>query len=174
MGAHLSTIQNTLRERFQQCDVEGKGYLTLGQMMSMQPQFGVSSCHLGVLFMIDRCQPASQHPLQRTGSCQHSSKHPPLLLLHIPSTPRNLDAVFTLEALRDFALLAYNYARVHRNQEPFMVTGYASLKLWSALNQDQEEVVEWYGPVPLGWCCAGMAAGSARHACAWLHNITRC
>jgi hypothetical protein len=54
MGAHLSTIQNTLRERFQQCDVEGKGYLTLGQMMSMQPQFGVSSCHLGVLFMIDR------------------------------------------------------------------------------------------------------------------------
>jgi hypothetical protein len=48
-----------------------------------------------------------------------------------------------LEALRDFALLAYNYARVHRNQEPFMVTGYASLKLWSALNQDQQEVVDW-------------------------------
>lgn len=27
MGAHLSTIQNTLKERFQKCDVEGKGYL---------------------------------------------------------------------------------------------------------------------------------------------------
>lgn len=53
-----------------------------------------------------------------------------------------------MEALRDFALLAYNYARVHRNQEPFMVTGYASLKLWSALNQDQEEVVNWYDSVP--------------------------
>jgi hypothetical protein len=88
MGAHVSTIQSTVKERFQICDQEGKGYLvrqslhqglrqwmqvhlsqqltcalianrcmctqTLGQMMAMQPQFGVSSCHLGVLFMIDR------------------------------------------------------------------------------------------------------------------------
>lgn len=27
---------------------------TLGQMMAMQPQFGVSSYHLGVIFMVDR------------------------------------------------------------------------------------------------------------------------
>lgn len=27
MGAHLSTIQSTLKERFQKCDQEGKGYL---------------------------------------------------------------------------------------------------------------------------------------------------
>lgn len=62
----------------------------------------------------------------------------------VPELPRNHDAVFTLEALREFALLAHNYARVHRNQEAaFMVTGYASLKLWSALDRDQQEVVDW-------------------------------
>lgn len=27
MGAHLSTVQSTLKERFQMCDAEGKGYL---------------------------------------------------------------------------------------------------------------------------------------------------
>ena len=55
-----------------------------------------------------------------------------------------MDAVFTLDALRDFALLAYNYARVHRTQEgAFMVTGYASLKLWSAVQQDPDKVVDW-------------------------------
>jgi hypothetical protein len=31
------------------------GVQTLGQMMAMQPQFGVSSHHLGVIFMLDRC-----------------------------------------------------------------------------------------------------------------------
>lgn len=52
--------------------------------------------------------------------------------------------MFTLVALREFALLAYNYARVHRNQEAaFMVTGYASLKLWSALHQDHQQVIDW-------------------------------
>ena len=57
---------------------------------------------------------------------------------------RNMDAVFTLEELRDFSLLAYNYARVHRNQEAaFMVTGYASLKLWEALHHNQQQVVDW-------------------------------
>jgi len=101
MGAHLSTIQNTLRERFQKCDAEAKGSLvsarpgacvllvvlankdigltptrhmvqrnrlccpqsmavqTLGQMMAMQPQFGISCCHVGVLFLIDRWAAAS-------------------------------------------------------------------------------------------------------------------
>lgn len=60
------------------------------------------------------------------------------------SLARNMDAVFTLDALRDFAMLAYNYARVHRTQEgAFMVTGYASLKLWSAIHEDREQVVEW-------------------------------
>jgi hypothetical protein len=63
---------------------------------------------------------------------------------HTCCTCRNRDAVFTLEALREFALLAYNYARVHRNQEAaFMVTGYASLKLWSALHQDHQQQIDW-------------------------------
>jgi hypothetical protein len=40
--------------------------------------------------------------------------------------------------------LAYNYSRVHRQQEAsFMVTGYASLKLWNALQEDQQQVVDW-------------------------------
>lgn len=57
---------------------------------------------------------------------------------------RKHQAVFTLEGLREFALLAYNYSRVHRQQEAaFMVTGYASLKLWEALHEDQQQVVNW-------------------------------
>lgn len=47
-----------------------------------------------------------------------------------------MDAVFSLEELREFALLAYNYSRVHRNQEAaFMVTGYASLKCVGLLHR---------------------------------------
>lgn len=55
-----------------------------------------------------------------------------------------MDAVFTLDELREFAVLAYNYARTHRSQEAsFMLCGYASLKLWAALQDNPQQVVAW-------------------------------
>lgn len=196
MGAHLSTIQTTLKDRFYKCDVEGKGYLVRtseGQLASSplyspscscccrrDPPCGPAdawrddgdaaavwhqqlpwgplhgrqvrvstplSATAGATQLADRqqhstmCQPSPSNMLEGCCSCL---PHSPDEMRASPAATRNMDAVFTLDALRDFALLAYNYARVHRTQEgAFMVTGYASLQLWSAVQQDPDKVVAW-------------------------------
>lgn len=53
MGASLSTIHAQLHERFAP-EQQQRGYCTVGELAAQQPICGISPCHLGIMWLVDR------------------------------------------------------------------------------------------------------------------------